>query len=153
MYSYLTFICSKEMLTLYTLPKKQHLLFKIMLKFLTITEFFLNLVVCMRGDKIVYNEECADRQFFQRNHYGEICWLYVNHRLKELSSVHVVHVGWERILHIGCSLRWWKYKYTCRIFFPRKGIWGGRVQNPIMIEGGGPGAKHQNTSEVFEVLK
>lgn len=106
----------------------------------------------MRSDKIIYNEECADRQFFQRNHYGKICWLYVNHRLKELSSVHVVHVGWERILHIGCS----DDGNTSRLvgfFFPRKGIWDGRVQNPIMIEGGGPGPKHQNTSEVFEVLK
>lgn len=45
----------------------------------------------MRSNKIVYNEECADRQFFQKNHFGEICWLCVNHRLKALSSV--VHVG------------------------------------------------------------
>lgn len=40
-----------------------------------------------------------------------------------------------------------------RFFFQERGIWGGRVQNTLMIAGGGPGAKHQNTSEVFEVLK
>lgn len=47
----------------------------------------------MRSDKIVYNEECADRQFFQKNHFGEICLLCVKQRLKAPSSVHVVHVG------------------------------------------------------------
>lgn len=64
-----------------------------MLKVFNYHYVFINLVVCMRSDKIVYNEECADRHFFQKNHFGEICLLCVKQRLKALSSVHVVHVG------------------------------------------------------------